>query len=372
MKTGIWILAVLVAGFAHAEDFSTRVVDALGKPVAGVSVRVEVLCDKPGDQVDVVVLGDFTTDANGAVKGSYKPAPSCKGGFVDVAFEKDGYAGYSDTQFKAEYVLRKAARGNDLARLASLHGEPQRSALRDLLVAEREQDGERALEDFLLQHTSKIHDAFLALMNDDHAGEPARHLISILALPEDMARMLPVVPRPSAAGAFDDRWIYGAVTGLVEPTTDTEWKLLEQAAFGDYDDGWVDYGAIQSLRLNASARSRAILAQVPKHNREREKTIQRALAYIDAGAKPVSDPDIAAAGAKAAKAVGLSGWRGNGEPRYSEDHQTGLIEARFIIDRDLLVYTATFHRVGNEWRLRAMRETMQALLAMDADEPPKK
>ena len=42
-----------------------------------------------------------------------------------------------------------------------------------------------------------------------------------------------------------------------------------------------------------------------------------------------------------------------------------LVDVSFLVDRDLLVYTATFQHVGNKWRLRAIRETMQALLAMD-------
>jgi len=94
----------------------------------------------------------------------------------------------------------------------------------------------------------------------------------------------------------------------------------------------------------------------------------RAIVYIDAGAKPIADADLIQAGKKAAQSIGFSGWQSNDAPRYSENHEVALIDARFIIGRDLLVYTATLHHVGNEWRLRAIRETMQALLAMDPKE----
>jgi hypothetical protein len=261
--------------------------------------------------------------------------------------------------------MRKEAGREDAARALSLSGEAQQSALRALMLAEADENSGKALDELFLEHTSQVHDSVLALTDDAHAGQPAKRLVAVLALPGDMARILPVAPKPSTT-LFDNRWIYDMVTGLVEPTTEAQWQLLERAAAGDYDDGWVDAGAIQSLRLNASARSRAILLDVAKRNSDRKKLVGRALAYIDGGATPVADAELVTAAAKAAKAIGMPGWCSNGAPRYSADRHVALIESEFFQDRDLLIYTGTYHLVGDKWRLRALRETMQALLTTDA------
>lgn len=359
----------LMIGVAHANDFSTRVIDGLGNPVAAVSVRLEVLCELPGGKVKAVTLAKFTTDAAGKAAGTYPGGKNCSKLPPEVELRKEGFAGYTDTQFKPEYVLLRQVQSKDLQRVVSLKGESQRVALRDVILGERNDERiAKELDDLLLNKTSQIHDALLSLATDEHAKQQASEFIAVLALPEDMAHILPTPPTPVASEAFDNRWIYSMVTGLIEPTTDSEWELLKRAASGDYDDLWVDAGAIQSLRLNASARSRSILQEIAVKNPDRKKMVDRAIVYIDAGAKPIADADLIQAGKKAAQSIGFSGWQSNDAPRYSENHEVALIDARFIIGRDLLVYTATLHHVGNEWRLRAIRETMQALLAMDPKE----
>jgi len=363
------LILVALAGAAHGDDFSTRVVDGLGNPIAGVSVRLEVLCELPGAKVKSVTLVKFTTDGAGKVAGSYPGGKQCSDLPPEVELRKDGFAGYTDTQFKPEYTLLRQVRSKDLERVVSLKGESQRLALRDVILGERNDDKiAKDLDELLLSKTSLIHDALLSLATDEHAKKQASEFIATLALPDDMARILPMPPSPEKGDAYENRWVYSLVTGLIEPTTDSEWELLKRAECGDYDDLWVDAGAIQSLRLNASAHGRAILQEVATRNPDRKKMVDRATAYIDGGAKPIADADLIEAGKKAAHAIGFSGWQGNHAPRYSENRETALVDASFIIDRDLLVYTATFQHVGDQWRLRAIRETMQALLAMDPKE----
>lgn len=55
-------------------------------------------------------------------------------------------------------------------------------------------------------------------------------------------------------------------------------------------------------------------------------------------------------------------------PIFSSKGDKALVEYEFRAGRDLLAYTATFHKAGEAWVLRGARETMQALLAKDADE----
>ena len=318
----------LIAAVAHGDDFSTRVVDGLGNPIAGVSVRLEVLCELPGGKVKSVTLAKFTTDAAGRVAGSYPGGKQCSELPPDVELRKEGFSGYSDTQFKPEYVLLRQVRSKDLERVVSLKGESQRLALRDVILGERNDDmAAKELDELLLSKTSQIHDALLSLTTDEHAKKQASELVAMLALPDDMARILPTPPSSQDGDAFDNRWIYSLVTGLIEPTTESQWELLKRAASGDYDDLWVDAGAIQTLRLNASSRSRSILQEVAAKNADRRKMIDRAVAYIDAGAKPVAEADLIEAGKKAAHAIGFSGWQGNKAPRYSESRDVALIAA---------------------------------------------
>jgi len=328
---------------------------------------LELLCELPGGKVKSVTLAKFTTDAAGKVAGGYPDGKQCSELPPDVELRKEGFAGYSDSQFKPEYVLLRQVQSKDLERVISLKGETQRLALRDVILGERDDDKiAKDLDELLLSKTSQIHDALLSLATDEHAKKEASELVATLALQDDMARILPTPPAPQRG--YENRWIYSLVTGLIEPTKESQWELLKRAARGDYDDLWVDAGAIQTLRLNASVRSRSILQEVAERNSDRKKTVDRAIAYIDGGAKPVADADLAEAGKKAAQAIGFSAWQGNKAPRYSEGRDVALVDASFIIGRDLLVYTATFHHVGDQWRLRAIRETMQALLATDAKE----
>lgn len=112
-----------------------------------------------------------------------------------------------------------------------------------MILGERDDDKiAKDLDELLLSKTSQIHDALLSLATDEHAKKEASELVATLALQEDMARILPTPPAPQSR--YENRWIYSLVTGLIEPTTESQWELLKRAARGDYDDLWVDAGAI--------------------------------------------------------------------------------------------------------------------------------
>jgi hypothetical protein len=72
------------------------------------------------------------------------------------------------------------------------------------------------------------------------------------------------------------------------------------------------------------------------------------------------------------RSINSGKWQGNKPPRYNENKDKALVACEFIAGRDLLVHTATFHKVDGKWRLRSVRETMQALLARapEADGEP--
>ncbi len=135
----------------------------------------------------------------------------------------------------------------------------------------------------------------------------------------------------------------------------------------DYDDLWVDAGAIRTLQLIASPRSKQVLEEVARKNQDRADSIKAAIKYIESGPAPLSDEDIVIAGRKLAQAIKIGNWKGNQPPQYNEQNDKALVACEFIAGRDLLVHTATFHKVDGKWRLRGVRETMQALLARDLE-----
>ena len=140
----------------------------------------------------------------------------------------------------------------------------------------------------------------------------------------------------------------------------------------DYDDLWVDAGAIRTLRLIASPKSKQVLKEVAEKNKYRADSIEAAIKYIESTPAPLSDEDIVVAGNKVAEVIKIGRWRGNDPPKFNEDKDMALVACEFIAGRDLLVHTATFHKVNGKWVLRGVRETLQALLARDPDSEPDK
>ena len=53
-------------------------------------------------------------------------------------------------------------------------------------------------------------------------------------------------------------------------------------------------------------------------------------------------------------------------PRFNK----ALIPCEFIAGRDLLIHTATFHKVDGRWKLRGVRETMQAYSRTSPNQAP--
>ena len=60
-----------------------------------------------------------------------------------------------------------------------------------------------------------------------------------------------------------------------------------------------------------------------------------------------------------AQVVTVGTWKGNGPPRYSKAGDKAFVDLKFHSGSDGLTYTATFHRQGDVWMLRGVRETLQ-------------
>ena len=92
------------------------------------------------------------------------------------------------------------------------------------------------------------------------------------------------------------------MTTLLNPDDEAEWTFLRSCAFKEFDEGWVDAGAIQSLRLSGSHRSEQILLEAQVKNPDRAESIARAIKYIESNAAPLRDRDLEVLGKRVAGA----------------------------------------------------------------------
>src|ERR1700693_2485110 len=89
----------------------------------------------------------------------------------------------------------------------------------------------------------------------------------------------------------------------VGTASEEEWAFLRKAAFNGFDDRWVDYGAIQTLKLIASPRSRQILEEAGQRNPERAEMVAAALDYIRSNPSPLSDGNLEVLAKRTAEVV---------------------------------------------------------------------
>jgi hypothetical protein len=361
---GFLLLLVARPMVLCAAEVTAKVIDGLGRPVTNAVVDIHWLKSVSKDDVRKVDLVKLISDRDGIVKGTYDETSIPKGQDIWVDVSKAGYSGYSTTGLRPEFVLARKFGAADVRRIASLQGEAQITELRELLAAAFDDSGS-GLDELVFVQEHKLRAGLRALVGDPKVGIAAGQLLAFIGVPEDVRLFLDHAPAPKRE-LFEDRWAYGIACAVLEPATEREWTFLRNCAVNDYDDLWVDAGAIQTLKLIASPRSKQVLKEVGQKNKHRAASIETAIKYIDAGPAPLADEDIVVAGRKVAQAIKIGRWQGNKPPQYNEEKDKALVACEFIAGRDLLVHTATFHKVDGKWRLRGVRETMQALLAQGA------
>jgi hypothetical protein len=254
----------------------------------------------------------------------------------------------------------------NVGRIAALDGASQRKALRSLLSGNFLEEHESL--GCLFYYGDRVRQPLRALLRDPKVGELALHLLGLIGEPNVLSLLL---VRPPSQDPTDNRWAYDVVCIMLDPASEEEWAFLRKAAFNGFDDRWVDYGAIQTLKLIASPRSRKILEEVSQRNPNRPKVIALALAYIQSNPLPHSDVNLEVLAKRIAEAVKIRKLEGVGPPQYNQRHDKALVDFLFITGSDELIYTATFHAVAGIWKLRGVRETMQMMLLPRILMPPR-
>jgi hypothetical protein len=346
---------------ACADDVTAKVIDRFGRPVADAVVDIYWLKPVPKDDVRRTGLAKLLSDRNGVVQGTYDETSLPKGEVIWVAVSKAGYSVYNTSNWRPEFVLDREFGAADVRRIAGLEGETQVNQLRELLAGHFEHPGSK-LDELVFVQENKFRPALRALVGDRKVGTRAGQLLAFIAVPDDVRLFLDHAPPPKRK-LIEDRWAYDIACALLEPTTEKEWTFLRNCAMNDYDDLWVEAGAMVTLKLVALPKSKQILEELGRKNKDHAAFIEAATKYIDSGPAPLLDDDIVVAGKMVAQVIEIGKWQGNKPPQYNEKKDKALVACEFIAERDLLVHTATFHNVDGKWRLRGVRETMRALHA---------
>jgi hypothetical protein len=342
------LLSVLVAAStSFAADFTSQTVDGLNRPVAGVHLEVE--CESPAKKITTLL---FDSDQDGVVNGTYDER-LCKPFFVSL--KKGGYVPYSAV-LRDRYVLDREFAQSEIEQIINLNGDEQLQALRELLI------GWDNFTEIIFQHDSRVLPALRALAGEPEVTLGARSLLALIGTPSDL-QMIMQLPPPPRQNPFPERWRYSVVTALINPESEEEWNFLRSCALNQFDDRWVDAGAIQTLKLAVSPRSEQILVEAATKNIYRAASIARALEYIRSSPAPLRDADLDALAARVAQTLGIGKWEGNKAPRFNETGDNALIDLTFLSGEDRLIHTAAFHRADGLWTLRGVHETLQMHIA---------
>jgi hypothetical protein len=355
----LFLLLMGAVASLPAAEFSAQIVDGLGRAIPG--VQVEVACVSPRQETRGF---DLESDAKGKIHSTYD-ARSCKPLFVSL--EKQGYESYR-SGVRARYVLRRQFRAQELFRVIALVGDNQQHELRELLAGDFSQQL-RQFQDSVFYYEARLRPALRDFLRDAEVTVQARELLSIIGVSEDL-HLIVQLATPPVSQAFPERWRYAVATMLVNPDGDDEWAFLRKCALNEFDDRWVDAGAIQALKLNGSPRSRTILDEAQQKNPAQAARIKQALAYIESNPKPLADADLVILAERVAQVIKIGTWEGNSEPRFNEAGDKALVDFTFQAALDRLVYTATFHRTDGRWKLRGVNETYQEFAPAPIKTPP--
>jgi hypothetical protein len=364
----LFALAGSAANSVCAADMRTRVVDGLGRGVPGVALNVRwIQSGKDDGEARRVEVFRGVTDDEGRVHIVYDDTLVPAGEFLFTELEKDGYAGYADSELKSQYVLAKEA-SQSFAEIAALERPMRADALRELLAAD---DSEGASTEVFV-HEDALRSSLRTLVTDPKVGRVAIRLLSDIGVRSDMEFILhnhPTVISEEDEGYdyIENRWAYSVATALISPDSEAAWEFLESCASGDFDDGWVDAGAIHALSLTGGDRAASVLARVAKRNVARRDWIERLLGDLASHSPPsLANPSIEDAVQALGSALKVGRFQGASDPTLNRGQDKARVDLTYRSGRDLLVYTATYHREGDGlWHLRGVGETMQALMASD-------
>ncbi len=359
------LFAVLQLATAEKQEFSTRIVDGLGRPVQGVDVTVlSARMDADGTSHEVKLV-ELRSNNLGIARGSYDATAVPENQSLGIRLSKAGYKGYEQATLESEYVLRRLFEAADVARLTESGKEVPTQELREILAGEVEGED---LDKTLFVHGHSVRSGLRSLVEDPKIGIIALTYLAMLGEPDDSRYILQHAPAPGSE--FAHAWESFVVTTVLEPATDEEWEFLKRCARGTEEDPWVQSNALQTLRVIASPKSRAILEELRSQAKDKgfDEFVTRAVAYIDTKPAPLSGPHLDELVKRVASAVSTSAkFQRSWPPLYSVRKDRVRVDFETAQFRDSMTYAATFHKVDGLWKLRTLHLFQQGTLIKPVD-----
>jgi hypothetical protein len=266
--------------------------------------------------------------------------------------------------FSPSALALEEACAETVGRIAALHGASQAKALRSLFAGHFLDDHESL--GCLFSYGDQLRSPLRALLPDAKFGKLALRVLFLIDDPNALTLV-----RSSNRRSDDNRWAYSVVCSMLEPASPEDWIFLQKAAFNEFHDRWVDYGAMQTLKLIATPRSQKILEEAARRNPERAKVAASAIAYIQSNPRPLVGKNLVELAERTAKAVRIGEWEGNEPPQFNKAHNKAIVDFLFNTGGDELTYTASFYEVAGVWKLRGVQETRQAMLPPPIPFPPR-
>lgn len=234
---------------------------------------------------------------------------------------------------------------------------PTRSDLRAILVDKLAWANQSSL-DSIFYHETGLRPLLRSMLRDPKAHENALKMLALIGEPEDLQLLVRQASKPNPA-PFANRWAYWVAAALLEPASDAEWNFLRRCALGEYDDRWVDAGAILTLQLTASPRSIEILKKVQQRNPYGQKWAVRAINYIQSNPSALTGDDLEGLAVRVANVIRIGQLQNGLRVRYNQSGKKALVQWIYTTGEDRLTYTGTFQEVAGQWRLHGLRETLQ-------------
>lgn len=336
-----FVAALLWAWPVGAADLTIQTVDGLGRPLADVGIRIS--CFAQGREVSGLAV---KSDAGGHAQAG----AACKSPWV--RFEKPGYRTAEVSGLRERNVLKRIFAESEVGRIAALPPEDQLRDLRELLA------GNDLFPQAVFRYEGRLIEALRVLVRDPLVTGTARRLLARIGLREDL-RMILRLPEPPEDPEMPERWRYDVAAALISPETPEAWEFLRRCASGQYKDGKVAAGAIQSLRLTATPQSRKVLGDVFPLNTQGATQIAKAMKYISDSPVGLSGPDLEALARNIAPALDTGTWLKNGAPVFDEAGDKAMVPMEYRSEYGEATYEATFHRTAEGWLFRGAREKIK-------------
>jgi hypothetical protein len=163
-----------------AAEFSIKVVDVFGRPVADAKLCIyygiqsalshwnQQTCEK-----------EFISDSHGIAKLTDDGLS-----YATIHIFKNGYIGYM-MGLQPEYVLKRLISPADVQRVAALNGTVQIDELRELLAGDFHNPNEHLFQTVFAQE-DKLRPGLRTLITDAKVWKTASHLLSYIGVPEDI------------------------------------------------------------------------------------------------------------------------------------------------------------------------------------------